>query len=181
MTGADENDQRTPTSDDIPRAPPEPPPSFTSPDEPARRQTQPPSVELEGERRSQSSFEDARNRLKKARNTSEHERESSEQDEEKNSPDGAKINPSNPRDEADASPVQRTVEDVGKSPKNPHNALKCVRKHSEPKEEMNSPSRPREEPEEPGAETAVPGDFQRTQEHPESVRNKRVGETDAPG
>ena len=46
---------------------------------------------------------------------------------------------------------------------------------------MNSPSRPREEPEEPGAETAVPGDFQRTQELPRSIRNKRADETDSPG
>ena len=56
MTRTDEDDQRTSTSvDDVPEDPPEPPPP---PDKPARRRTQPPSVELEGERRSQSSFED---------------------------------------------------------------------------------------------------------------------------
>ena len=41
--------------DDAPGAPPEPPPPLTSPDEPTRQHNEPPSIELEGERRSRAS------------------------------------------------------------------------------------------------------------------------------
>ena len=57
-TRADEDDQRTQTVDnDVPEGPPEPPPP---PDEPAQRPNVPPSVELEGERRSVTSSDDPR-------------------------------------------------------------------------------------------------------------------------
>ena len=59
--------------------------------------------------------------------------------------------------------------------------MKCVRECSEPKEEENSPSRPREEPDDPGGETAVPGSVHDVQEHPRNVRNECTDETDAPG
>ena len=93
-TAADEK-RGQPTSqdnEDVPRAPPEPPPPLTSPDETARSQDQPPSVELdsEGERKGVASCnagpttgnadmagvpgsdKDARKQLKKPRNTLEH-------------------------------------------------------------------------------------------------------------
>ena len=51
-TIVEENDQRTsPDVEDVPEDPPEPPPPLTSPDETARSQDEPPSVELEGERK----------------------------------------------------------------------------------------------------------------------------------
>ena len=51
-TMTNENDQPTSQDDDnIPRAPPESPPPLTSPDETARSQDEPPSVEREGERK----------------------------------------------------------------------------------------------------------------------------------
>ena len=93
-TRADEDDQRTSMSDDnIPRAPPEPPPPFPTPDKPAQPPNEPPSVELEGERRTQTNLklgltsakadmsgpstgdEDPRNRPKKPQNVSEHAQE----------------------------------------------------------------------------------------------------------
>jgi hypothetical protein len=43
-----------------------------------------------------------------------------------------------------------------------------------------SPGRPGEESDEPGGETAAPGDFQRPQERPRSIRNERVDRTNAP-
>ena len=55
---ADEDDQRNEAIiDDLPIGPPDPPPP---PDEPANRQNEPPSVELEGEREESASSEDAR-------------------------------------------------------------------------------------------------------------------------
>ena len=57
MTIADEEDnQHSETSvDDIPEDPPDP---STSPDQPARQENKPPSVELKGKRTSQLSFKD---------------------------------------------------------------------------------------------------------------------------
>ena len=52
MTTVEENDKRTSLDvEDVPEDPPEPPPPLTSPDETARSQDEPPSVELEGERK----------------------------------------------------------------------------------------------------------------------------------
>ena len=62
-----------------------------------------------------------------------------------------------------------------------HQASKRGRGRSEPKEENNSPSRPREEPDDPGGETAVPGGVHDVQEHPRNVSNECADETDAPG
>ena len=59
-TEADEdNNQRTPQDvEDVPGPSPGPPPPVLTPDEPGQRQNKPPSVELEGERRSRASCDD---------------------------------------------------------------------------------------------------------------------------
>ena len=80
----------------------------------------------------------------------------------------------------DMSPESRSVEDVGKRPKKLRKASDTIRKRSEPKEEENSPSRPREEPDNQGSETAIPGGVHNVQEGPRMVRNERTDETDAP-
>ena len=91
----------------------------------------------------------------------------------------AQVKPYDPGDSADTSPASGSVQDVGNMPLKLHQASKRVRERSEPKEEKNSPSRPREEPYDPG-ETAVPGGIHNVQERPEGVRNERVDRTDAP-
>ena len=101
-TTADENDQHDePSVDDVPEGPPDPP---TPPNEPANLQKEPPSVELEGERKSVANSDDARTsdeadasgasghvwdarvRQTKPRNASERVRERLERRGEENSP-----------------------------------------------------------------------------------------------
>jgi hypothetical protein len=120
-TRADEDDQRTSTGiDDVPRAPPEPPQPYTSPDEPARRRNEPPSVELEGERRMSAScdesptraetdastaswtVEDVGKKSKKLRKASKRVRKQSEQISQQNSPKEARDELHDPGGEADA-------------------------------------------------------------------------------
>jgi hypothetical protein len=115
----DENDQRTSQDEyDVPGLSPEPPPPFTSPDEPARVENEPPSVELEGERRDVAScdvertggkadvsrasegVEDDGNRSKKLWSASEHDRDRSKRINEENSPGRPGDEPDEPGGEA---------------------------------------------------------------------------------
>ena len=107
-----ENDQHTSTIIDVvPECPPDPP---APPDETTRPRNKPPSVKLEGERRTHPSCdtgptrgdtdasgvssggEDARNRLKKLHNTSECINERSKRRTRETSPDSAQVDPNNP-------------------------------------------------------------------------------------
>ena len=129
LMAADENGQRNETvNDDVPMGPPEPPPP---PDKPANRQNEPPSVELEGERKlaassdnartsdeadvsgASGSVEDARKRPKKLWNASERQRKRSEQGEE-NSPDGA---PEYPYDSGGETAIPGGVHDAQEHPR----------------------------------------------------------------
>ena len=195
-TTADENDQQDETAvDDIPEDPPDPSPLSSNP---AQRQTEPQSVELEGERCTSASFdigltsaetnmsgvpggvEDARKRPRKLRHASERERERPNGRTREYSPEGGRDDRGDPRGEAHASPVSGSVQDVRNMPMKLHQASKRVRERSEPKEEKNSPSRPREEPYNPGGETAIPGGIHNVQERPKGVRNERVDGKNAP-
>ena len=119
------NDQRTSMNvNDVPEDPPDPP--LTSPDEPTRPENEPPSVELEGERRRDPSCddgsisaeatasgelegdEDPRNRPKAAQNKLDRVRERLEQRDEENSPGRTQDEPDAPGDEADASRSMET-------------------------------------------------------------------------
>ena len=147
LTTTDEPDnQRSETSvDNIPRAPPEPPPPVHTPDKPTHRKNEPPSVKLEGERCTSASFdirltstetnasgasrhdEDARNRPKAAQNASERERGRPNGRTREYSPEGGRDDRGDPRGEAHASPVPGSIEDIGKRPKKPKNALERIR------------------------------------------------------
>ena len=146
-TRAEENSQRTSTGvDDTPRAPPEPP---QPPDEAANQQNEPPSVELEGERipnpscdvrrtRAEANMsgpsednEDARDWLKKLVNMSDRISEGSKQRGQEDSSKGAQDERDDLGDNADASTVSWSIEDVGKWSKKLHKVLKHVRKQSE--------------------------------------------------
>jgi hypothetical protein len=115
----DENDQRTSQDEyDVPGLSPEPPPPFTSPDEPARVENEPPSIELEGERRDVASCDVERtggeadvsrasegvevdgNRSKKLWSASEHDRDRSKRINEENSPGRPGDEPDEPGGEA---------------------------------------------------------------------------------
>ena len=170
------NDQRTSTNvNDVPEDPPDPP--LTSPDEPTRPENEPPSVELEGERRRDPSCddrsisaeatasgesegdEDPRNRPKAAQNKSDRVRERLERRDEENSPGRTQDEPDAPGDEADASTASEGVEVDGNRPRKLRETSECEQERLKHKDEADSPGRPGEEPDEPGGETAVPGDF----------------------
>ena len=91
------------------------------------------------------------------------------------------VKPYNLGDSVDALPASGSVQDVGNMPMKLHQASECVRERLEPKEEKNSPSRPREKPDNLGGETAVPGSVHDVQECPRRVRNKYANEMDTPG
>ena len=54
------------------------------------------------------------------------------------------------------------------------------RKCSKQRSRRNSPSRPGEEPDEPGGETAIPDGLQNDPERPRSIRNERIDRKNAP-
>ena len=54
------------------------------------------------------------------------------------------------------------------------------RKCSKQRSRQNSPSRPGEEPDEPGGETAIPDGLQNDPERPRSIRNERIDRKNAP-
>ena len=91
------------------------------------------------------------------------------------------VDENDPGDEADMPPASRSVEDVWKRLKKLRKVSKHVSKHSERKDQRDSPGRPRDSPEGPGGETAVPGGVHDVQERPRNVRNECANETDAPG
>ena len=112
MTSADEVNQRMQSVDhDTPESPPEPPPP---PDKPVNPRNVPPSIELEGERKPSSSFDETRTSdeadtsaesespddamkwPKKLQNASVHERKCSERCEEVNSPHDTSDEPDEP-------------------------------------------------------------------------------------
>ena len=141
-TTAVENDQHTSTNvDDVPEPPQHSPRPPEPPDRTAKQQDEPPSVELEGERRSRASCDDG---------------------------------PTS--DVTDTSRASEGIEDDGNRPKKLRKALEHVSKRSDPKEREDSQGRPGDEPDEPGGETAVPGDCQKSQQRPMNVSNERVDE-----
>ena len=185
LTAVEEDGQRTvPDDDDAPGAPPEPPPPLTSPDEPARQHDEPPSVELEGERRSRASCDDAltradadasgaskgdedpRNRPKTAQDALEQVPGRSRRRVEETSPGRAQDELGDPGDKADASSAPGSVEDVGNRPTKLKNTLKRVRQRSERRNRADSPRRARSELQEPSGETAAPGGPRTYQEGP---------------
>ena len=130
-TAAEDNDQRNEVSiDDTPSTSLGPPPSFPTPDKPVQRPDEPPSVELEGERKSVASCDagptagethvlgasrrekDARKRPKKPRNALEHVRGHLERKGPEDSPRRAPDEPEGPGGEtAVPGGVQRVQED----------------------------------------------------------------------
>jgi hypothetical protein len=64
----------------------------------------------------------------------------------------------NPGDNADASTVSWTVEDVRKRLKKLHEVSKRVRKRSERRSQTNSPKKAQDELHDPGSETVIPDD-----------------------
>jgi hypothetical protein len=198
-TTADENDQHDEAIvDDLPEdssVSPEPP---EPPDDPAKRRTQSPSVELEGERMTAAScdvepaegepdasvvpehVEDDCERQMKLRNKSECVGERWKPRCRKNSPGRPQVELDDPDDEADVLAASGRVEDDWKQPKNLRNASEHERKRSKRRSREDSPDKARGDPDRPDGETAVPGDFQRPQERPTSFSNERVDETNAP-
>ena len=126
------------------------------------------------------SVKDTRNVLRNLRKTSERVRERSKERTRENSPGRAQVDPSDQRDEADAPPASRSVEDDGNWPRKLRKRSEHERRRLEPKEKGNSPCRPREEPYDPGGETAVPGGAHDVQERPRNIRDERVDGTDTP-
>ena len=192
----EENDQRTSTNvNDVPEDPPDPPPP---PDEAAKQHDEPPSVELEGEKGSRASCDDAptraetdalgapkgdedpRKRPKAAQNESDRVRERSERRDEENSPRRTQDEPDAPGDEAEASTASKGIEDGGTRPRKLRETSKQVSKRSEGSSQKNSPGRPGEEPEEPGGETAVPGDAYTYQEGPRGDASDDGGDANPP-
>ena len=194
MTTDKENDQRPlPDDDDVPEDPTEPP------DVAAWRGNEPPSAELEGEWKVPASCEvrptsdkadllgpsngdeDPRNRPKGPLNTSERERERSKGRSREDLPGGGvRDDRGDPSGEAHVLGASGCAEDVGKWPRKLRNASKRIRECSERRSPEDSPGRPREESEDPGGETVVPGGVHDVQERPRRVRNERVNETNAP-
>ena len=76
----------------------------------------------------------------------------------------------------DASRASEGIEDDGNRPKKLRKTLERVSTRSETKEREleDSQGRPGDEPDEPGGETAVPGDCQTSHKRPRNVRNERV-------
>ena len=128
-TDADENDQRTSEDvEDVPEDPPVPPPP---PDRPANASDEPPIVELEGEKKSTASCDNAPTRAKadasgasegiddsnrpmKLRNMSEHQRERSKTRSQENSPGRPGEEPDEPGGEA---AVPRDVHSTQEGPR----------------------------------------------------------------
>ena len=167
-TTTDENNQPTSQDDDdIPRAPPEPPPPLTSPDETTRSQDQPPSVELEGERKGVASCdagpttgdadmagvpggdEDARKQPKKPRNTLEHIRGHLERKDGENSPGRARDELGNPSGEAHASGASEGDKDPRNRHKMAQNALEQARERSKGRSREDSPRAAQADPNDP--------------------------------
>ena len=155
MTRADENDQRTSTSnDDIPRTSPDPPLPPISPDEPAQRLDKPPSVKLEGESGNLASIEvgltadkahvlgastdaeDPRNKPKKPWNTSERAREHWKRRTREYSPGRPREVPDKPGGETAA---PGSVHDVQECPKNVRNECTDATNSPEPSEPPRDP------------------------------------------
>ena len=196
----EENDQRNETNvDDVPSTPPEPPPLLNSPYQPVKQHDEPPSVELEGERRSCAScddgptsdvtdawrasegVEDDGTRPRKLWKTSERERKRLRPKDEEDSPkEGALDELDAPGDEADASTASEDVEADGNQPTKLWNALEQVSERSKRKLGEDSPGRPGEEPEEPGGETAVQDDAHTYQGSPRGVTSDAGGGTNVP-
>jgi hypothetical protein len=114
------------------------------PDQPARSQNEPPSVELEGERKTVASCDVERN-----------------------------------GGEADASGASDGVEDDGKRPMDLRKTSERADEPLEHRSREDSPGTAPDEPDEPGGETAVPGDAHSTQEGPRCKGNGGGGETSA--
>ena len=123
---------------------------------------------------------DARKRPRKLRYASELKPKGLEQIRREHSPRAAQVEPYDPGDKVDASPASSNVEDVGRRPKKLRKASKRVRKCLQPGEEKILPSRPREEPHDPGGDAAVSGSVHDVQEHPRNVRDERIDGTSAP-
>ena len=157
-TATDENDQRTSTSnDDIPRAPPEPPPPLTSPDETMRSQDEPPSVELEGERKGVASCdarpttgdadvagvpgadEDAREKQTNLPDVLGCEQERSKQRTRENSPRRAREELEDLGCEADVSVTSEGDEDPRNRPQTVQNVLGQARERSKGRSREDSP------------------------------------------
>ena len=112
----------------------------------------------------------------KLRNKSDRISKRSEQKGREDSPREAPVDPDDPGDDADVPTTSGSVEDVGKRPKKLSNTSKRERKRSKRKSRKYSPGRPGGEPDEPGAETAVPGDIHNLHKRPRKVSNERVDE-----
>ena len=104
---------------------------------------------------------------KKLRNVSEQIRQHPKGRTRRYSPGGTQVESHDPDDDADVSTTSGSVEGVWKRPKKLPNTSERERKRSKRRCQQNSPSRPGEEPEEPGGETVVQGDVH---SHPEPHR-----------
>jgi hypothetical protein len=192
----DENDQRNETvSEDVPEDPPDPDPP---PDRLAKQHDEPPSVELEGERRSVASFDDGLTRGEadasgasegveddgnlsmNLRNASEHERERSRRRNRDYSPKRAQYEQDPPGDKAVVSTASGLDEDPRNRPRKLCNTSERADEALEHRSREDSPGTAPDEPDEPGGETAVPGDAHSTQEGPRCKANGGGGETSAP-
>ena len=78
------------------------------------------------------------------------------------------------------SPAPGSVEDVGKRPKKPKNALERIREQSERREGEELTQGAQTNADEPGSETTAPGDAHTYQEGPIGDTNERVNGTNAP-
>ena len=168
------------------------------PNQPARPENEPPSIELKGERQGDPSCnvrrasdegdmlgasqgdEDNRNRPKTAQDTLEQVPGHSRRRVEETSSGRAQDKLGAPEDKADTSPVSGRVEDDGEQLMKLQNTTKQVSKHSEGISQKDSPGRPGEEPEEPGGEMAIPGDAYTYQEGPRGDASDDGGSMNAP-
>ena len=193
--GVEENCQRTSTDgDDIPGTPPDPHPPLTSLPRPP---DEPPSVELEGERRNIASCkdeltgddrdasgpseddEDARGRPKKLVNTSDRISKRSKRRARKDSPGKAQVEPDDPGDEADASAASEGVEDHGNVWKNLRETSERVGERPERRTRANSLKKARDRLYDPGGEAIDADDLHLYQGGPTDRGNQRGGDTSA--
>ena len=96
-------------------------------------------------------------------------------------PGRMKVEPGDPGCEADVSSAPWSIKRVLKRLQKLSNTSERKHKCSKQRSRKDSPGRPGGEPDEQGAETAVPGDIHDLHKRPRKVRNEHVDETDTPG
>jgi hypothetical protein len=197
-TTDEETGQRTETDiDDVPEDPPDPSTPFPMPDQPARPQNEPPSVELEGERRTVAScdvehnggeadasgasdgVEDDGKRPMDLRKTLERVSKHLKPMEKQNSPDRPGEEPEDPGGEMAVPDGVHDVQEGPLSVRNERADETDAPRRDTPPGGPGSEQKARGESDEPGGDAAVPGDVHSTQEDPRCETSDGVDDTSA--